>query len=595
MEAESIDAVESPSIHPPFRTYRRCIMRTLPLADPGTPDLRSPGKFMLWIAREQLGLMCLGVFYGIVWMVASALGPALVGEAIDRGVTRDDPSALVLWSGLLLGAGVAGAVAGVLRHRVAVTNWLTGAYRVQQLLVRHAVRLGGTLPRRISTGEVVSVAAHDVERIGSALDVTARLAGAVVSFFVVGLLMLRSSVMLGFLVLIGVPLVSAAIGPILRPLHARQADQRELVGELTTLGADTVSGLRVLRGIGGEEEFSRRYAAASQDVRRAGVRVGAVRSVLDSTQVALPGIFVVTVTWLGARLAVAGRITVGELVAFYGYAAFLLIPVRTATEAADKFTRAHVGARRIIRVLGLEPQLDGSGADVTEPPADAELVDVRTGLVVRPGVLTAVVAADPQDATGILERLGRFADDSEGARFGAVALDDLRLSTVRRRIVVSDHDPRLFTGPLDEELDPTGSASRDRVLAALHAASAEDVLDALPQGLATEVEERGRSFSGGQRQRLVLTRALVADPDVLLLDEPTSSVDAHTEARIGQRLRGFRHGRTTVVCTTSPLLLECADRVALVLDGHVISEGTHRELMHTDPRYRSVVVRGEDS
>jgi len=108
------------------------------------------------------------------------------------------------------------------------------------------------------------------------------------------------------------------------------------------------------------------------------------------------------------------------------------------------------------------------------------------------------------------------------------------------------------------------------------------------------VEERGRSFSGGQRQRLVLARALLADADVLVLDEPTSAVDAHTEARIALRLRGARSGRSTVVMTTSPLLLQACDEVALMVDGKVCSTGTHRELLHADPIYRTVVTRGED-
>jgi ABC-type multidrug transport system fused ATPase/permease subunit len=212
---------------------------------------------------------------------------------------------------------------------------------------------------------------------------------------------------------------------------------------------------------------------------------------------------------------------------------------------------------------------------------------------VAPGELTAVVAGVPEQASAIADRLGRFAD-GDGVRLGGVDLRDLPLEVVRRRVLVSEHDPRLFTGRLAGELDPTGSAPPDRVPAALHTASAGDVLEALPDGLATEVAERGRTFSGGQRQRLVLARALVADPEILVLVEPTSAVDAHTEARIADRLVAARAGRATVVCTTSPLLLDRADKVALVADGRVVAEGTHRELLDTDPRYRAVVTREEE-
>jgi ABC-type multidrug transport system fused ATPase/permease subunit len=567
-------------------------MRELPLGHPGTPDLRSPARFLLWVARGQLGTLALGIAYGVVWMGALAVVPALVGQAIDQGVAGGDRAGLLRGSALILAAGLVSAAAGILRHRTAVVNWLTASYRVQQLLVRQAVRLGGSLPRRVPTGEVAAVGSHDAERIGGAMDIVARLAGALVSFVIVAVLLLRASTTLGLLVVAGAPLLTAGVGPLLRPLHRRRTRHRELVGELTTVGADTVSGLRVLRGIGGEEAFSRRYAAASQEVRAAGLAAARVQSLLDAAEVALPGVFVVAVTWLGARLAVAGQVSVGELIAFYGYAAFLVLPVRTVTEAADKFTRALVGARRAVQVLALEPELV-SGTSAEEPPAGATLADGQSGLVVEPGQLTAIVAGVPEEAVAIADRLGRFADGGE-VRLGGVALRDLPLDVVRRRVLVSEHDPRLFTGPLGTELDPTGTAPPERVLAAVATASAGDVVEALPDGLATEVDERGRSFSGGQRQRLVLARALVADPEVLILVEPTSAVDAHTEARIADGLAAARAGRATVVCTTSPLLLDRADKVALVAGGRVVAEGTHRDLLDTEPRYRAVVTRGEE-
>ena len=567
-------------------------MRELPLGHPGTPNLRSPARFLLWVARGQLGTLAIGILYGVVWMGTLAVVPALVGRAIDQGVAEGDRAALVRGSALVMAAGLVTAVAGILRHRAAVVNWLTASYRVQQLLVRQAVRLGGSLPRRVPTGEVAAVGSHDAERIGSAMDVVARLAGALVSFVVVAALLLRTSTTLGLLVVAGVPLLSAGVGPLLRPLHRRRARHRELVGQLTTVGADTVSGLRVLRGIGGEAVFSRRYAAASQKVRAAELAAAKVQSLLDAAEVALPGIFVVAVTWLGARLAVAGQVSVGELIAFYGYAAFLVLPVRTVTEAADRFTRALVGARRAVEVLALEPELV-SGSSAQEPPLGAGLVDGQSGLVVEAGQLTAVVAGVPEEAAAIADRLGRFAD-GDGVRLGGVAVADLPLEVVRRRVLVSEHDPRLFTGRLGDELDPTGAAPPERVLAAVDTASAADVLEALPDGLDSEVAERGRSFSGGQRQRLVLARALVADPEVLVLVEPTSSVDAHTEARIADGLAAARPGRATVVCTTSPLLLDRADKVALVAGGRVVAEGTHRDLLDTEPRYRAVVTRGEE-
>jgi ABC-type multidrug transport system fused ATPase/permease subunit len=135
--------------------------------------------------------------------------------------------------------------------------------------------------------------------------------------------------------------------------------------------------------------------------------------------------------------------------------------------------------------------------------------------------------------------------------------------------------------------------SDDEIWAALEAASATEVVEALDHGLDAEVAERGREFSGGQQQRLRLARALLADPPILVLVEPTSAVDAHTEARIAKRLGAARLGRTTVVATTSPLMLDRADHVVYIEDGKVVAEGKHRELLSSEPRYEATVTRGE--
>ena len=135
---------------------------------------------------------------------------------------------------------------------------------------------------------------------------------------------------------------------------------------------------------------------------------------------------------------------------------------------------------------------------------------------------------------------------------------------------------------------------RGGVREALHTASAEDVLEGLTDGLDTVVAERGRSFSGGQRQRLVLARVLTSDPEVLVLVEPTSAVDAHTEARIASRLRAHRAGRTTVVMSSSPLVLDAVDEVAFIQGGRVVATGTHADLLDSVPAYRAVVTREQE-
>lgn len=582
-------------------------MRALPLTDPGTPDTRSRLRFILWLARQQWRTLAVGTVFGVTWMLAQALIPWSIGHGID-GIVDGDLDSTYRWAFVVAGFGIVQALAGMMRHRAAVANWLYSAFRVIQLVSRHVARTGPAVPRTMPTGEVVAATSSDSMHIGHALEVTPRFAGAIVSYAVVAVIVLNTSVTLGLMVLIGVPLLVLGLGPLVRPLQQRQHDQREALGNLTALGADTVAGLRVLRGIGGEKVFVRRYTERSEAVRRTGVKVAGTEALLDAILVLLPGIFLVLLTWVGARLVLAGSVQPGALVSLYGYAFFLILPVRTAGEMAFALTRAMVAVRRVLRVLGVprdvrddaavaadQGEQDGRAdrtADDVSTSADATLVDPDSGLHVRPGKLTMLVADDPAFTATVADRLGRLTGHS-GVVFGGVVLDEMPLREVRRRIVVSDPEPTLFTGTLRGGLDPHGHHDDAELVAAMRTASAGDVLETLRDGLDSLVEESGRSLSGGQRQRVSLARVLVGDPEVLVLIEPTSAVDAHTEAAIAGRLRSARFGRTTVVATASPLMLSQADTVVWFDGGQVSAVGTHDELLAAVPAYRRTVTREE--
>jgi ABC-type multidrug transport system fused ATPase/permease subunit len=243
----------------------------------------------------------------------------------------------------------------------------------------------------------------------------------------------------------------------------------------------------------------------------------------------------------------------------------------------------------VCHVLSLTPEVTDPEVVAPSPAPGSDLHDVRTGLHVRAGQLVAIVSEQPDESAELADRLGMCAPEvDDDVRLGGVPLTSLRRAEVRTRIVVSDTGSILFSGRLADRLDVNGRGS---VQGALDTASADDILEALPDGLDSLVAERGRSFSGGQRQRLVLARALTTDPEILVLVEPTSAVDAHTEARIAARLREHRAGRTTIVTTSSPLMLDAVDEVAFLRGGRIVAAGRHGHLLDTNRDYRAVVTR----
>ncbi|MFJ1593789.1 ABC transporter transmembrane domain-containing protein [Kitasatospora albolonga] len=578
-------------------------IRDLPYSNPGDPDVRSGPRFLYWLGRNQLGGQLKALGWGLLHQLSIAGFPIGVGIAVQAVVDRSG-SRLALACGLVALLGVTIAVGDTMLHRTAVTNWITAAARVQQLLARKTAELGAALTRRVAAGEVVAVSTGDVEKIGWFVEALSRFAAAATALVLVCVGLVVYLPALGVLVAVAMPVLALAVLPLLPRATRRADEQREKAGKATELASDTVAGLRVLRGIGGEELFLGRYRRASQEVRRAAVRSARMWALISAVQVLLPGVLLLSLIWYGATLVRDGRIDVGQLVTVYSAATLMIFPLRHFEEIAMAYSFSRPSAQRAVRVLSLR-RSDRTATEAGGVPS-GDLYDPATGLMAARGQFTAVVCGDPDEAGRLAERLGGHAqgDDSRKAPsvlLGAVALDELPLDTARAAVLVQDKDPVLLSGTLQELLD-VPSSGLVTAEEALKAAQCGDVLAALRQAspddggdpMRTRITERGRSLSGGQRQRLALARSLITDPEALVLDEPTSAVDSHTEARVAAGVAELRRGRTTVAFASSPLLLDVADRVVLVHGGTVVAAGTHRELLRTEPRYRAVVTRETD-
>ena len=617
-----------------------------------TPDAPLPhppslgaGALLRWLLRRAAVPVTLATLAACTSNVVQAIVPAFLGQALDAGIENGLNGRVWGIGALLLVLFVVYAVGDTMLSYFGVTAWMRTAFDVDRLVGRQISATGKDLSRQVSTGEVATIIASDADYLGKLIEHLPALLGAAASFLVVAVLMLRTSVSLGLIVILGMPLVAAIVTLVIRPLQKRQAVQREAQSAVTTVTTDTVAGLRILRGIGGEDVFARRYRDASQELRRRGVEVASSQATLMTLQVLLPGLFAAIVVWVAARMAVAGSLTPGGLITFYGYTAYLSWPLWVFTSYVQDYTRAVVGARRLSRLLEVAPaagslverlNLDPAAAH----PVSGDLVDTGSGLRLKEGRMTALVCPDPQVSADLATRLGRFTDAGPTVTLAGRPLTTMPLEQVRASVVVSGATAQLFTGTLREALDvrsgpdpqPAGledllraeterttgadvdqqvrpqereAPGDDRLIEAIGIADAGDVLTSLSEGLAGMITEKGRSLSGGQRQRVALARALLTEAPTLVLIEPTSALDSHTEARVAAQVHRARAGRTTVVVTASPLVLEACDEVVLLdSSGTELLRSTHRELMamardgHAQAAdYRAVVSRamGEDA
>jgi ABC-type multidrug transport system fused ATPase/permease subunit len=600
------------------------------------PDTRTPAAFLRWFLRLQWPVIAVATVTGVLWQLPLTVGPLLFGKAVDHGIEAHSTSGTLFWAGMLLLVTVIGAVFGIVLHTLVVRSWLINLYGTMKMVTRKVVQMGHVLPRRTPTGEVLSVASSDSDEFGALTEIIARAASQLVAYLVVAFIVLSTSPGLGLLMLVAAPVLVGAALPLLRPLHRRQQIERSRNSDLTSMATDIVAGLRILRGIGGERTFGRNYDTQSQLARQAGVSAGIWQAAIEAVGVLFSGVFIVLLVWLGTHQVINGDLSIGQLISFLGYALFMIYPIQTFFELAQKVTRATVSARKAIAIFEHQPPWPDL-ASSTPLPESGDLYDELSGFTAHDGELTLVVSAVPEDTAALADRLGRYlpadtepvsqklddelkgraarraraqrladrarltAMDEElanrewGVRLGGVDLGAAALADVRRHILVSDTGSQLFAGTLQDAIDPHGRLTREQAELALRVANAEDVYDALPGGWQGLLDERGRGLSGGQRQRVVLARALAVEAPILVLVEPTSAVDAHTEARIAERVAAVRRGRTTVVTTVSPLWLHHADRVVLVESGKVAAEGTHEDLLSDNPAYRRVVARSMDA
>lgn len=530
--------------------------------------------------------------------------PVLIGIIVDRAVATGSVEAILRWIAVLAALFV-----------VLTVVYRFGARLLMFAIAResHLLRVESSAkildPLGIETdykvGELLSISSDDADEVSYLLDYVPRIVGAVVGTVVCGAVLLSIHLPLGLMVLIGVPVVVFGL-QLTAPMIARRVeDQQAEIGRATALATDLISGQRPLQGIGAQANAAARYRVASRRALTATLRAARIQSIHSGAAAAAGALAAMAVAVVAAYFAIRGSMTVGQLITVIGLAQFLIEPFSLLAVVPSWVAEARASANRVARVLSAPTR--HSPVFAADPRDAAARLSVRNathaGLKnlsfdVEPGELVAVLTSDVRDAGALIDLLSGYqrAEDKGTVLVGGRRLDQIPLKERREHLLVEHHLSSLFSGTLETNLNVTGTdPRRGRVSVddALQASCAVDVVDLHPDGLAHAVVERGASLSGGQRQRWTLARALLADPAVLVLHDPTTAIDTVTEQVIADGIRRLRTraGRTTVVLTSSPALLAAADRVLLVIDGRLDSEGTHRDLVDAHSDYRDLVTR----
>ena len=538
-----------------------------------------------------------------VWQVCEALVPVAIGIIVDRAIIPLSIPALII---SIIGLGVLFTVLSVVGYRFgarlcnAAREHEAHALRVE---ITHAALTAPSLPADRTSGEVLSIASADADTAAASFQQAGRGIASVLGMITAAVFLLIADPVTGLVVLISVPIGLIIVALPGRSVSARATAQLEAVASAGRSASDLMHGLRVIKAMGGEPWAVRRYRTTSDAAADAGVATGERTGRLAGLgALVMSAVLAIVLIVAGLRL-IDGQMSVGALIGILGMTAFLTEPMRALAEIVGLFAQSHGAADRIARLLtdlaeaapttrdtadsGPNVTTAESGITITGWPANSAADELTTA----GGTLTCIVSEDAEDAAELLSALTSHARSLGPAR-----------------MLVAPHDVDLFEGTIgsnitmvvaDERSDAADEADHPPIPAeVLTASGADELLDLVDGGLDYRIQELGGNLSGGQRQRVALARALNAAPQILVLAEPTTAVDAVTEARIADglcRLRRRTREQATIILTSSPAFLAAADTVVYRPTSGPPLIGRHADLLEADTdsaaAYRDAVTR----
>ena len=555
----------------------------------------------------------------VLWTIALMLlvtaaglaGPALAQVAIDDGIQQGSVTALMIIVSVFVVIGLIGWIAGYWQSYL--SSWVGERVLLdlRRQLFRHMMRLELGHHERTPTGRSVSRLTSDIQAINQLV-----VEGATS-------LVINGLSLIGVIIILTIydwklAIAAFAIFPILAlgtwwfRVRATAAYRltRERVASVLTVLQENLSGIRVVQANGRQDEARRRFREANADYRSANM------STINISGLYFPGVELLAalgtalILWYGGSRVLNDDLSVGVMVAFIGYLASFFDPIQQLSQLYNTFQSAMAALEKIFGVLETDPRISdrSEAVDLPDVAGRVRLDHVSFGygreyvirdvsIDIEPGTTVALVGATGAGKSTLAKLIARLYDPDEGVvSIDGIDLRDVREESLRSEMGIVPQEGHLFSGTIADNVRFAHPLASDHdVRRALDAVGALEFVDGLPDGMNTDVQERGARLSAGQRQLICFARALVADPRLIILDEATSSIDIGTERRIEEALDRLLVGRTAVVIAHRLSTIRRADRILVVQDGQIAEQGSHDELMRAGGQYAGLYADWEQA
>ncbi|GIU73151.1 MAG: ABC transporter [Bryobacteraceae bacterium] len=558
-------------------------------------------EFCLPYLRKYRRRITLGTGALVVKDVAGAGVPLLIKWGVDA-LTSGAPLGRVAW--LAAAVTALSLLKGVFMYWMRVI--LVGVSRDVEYDMRNdlfacLVRLDGSFYARFRTGDIMARATNDLNAVRMMMGPAVMyLAETSLTLLLALSVMLAVDWRLTLWALAPAPLISLAVVFFGRRIHERFEAIQRLFSDISSRVQESLAGIRVIRAYVQEEAEMRRFQELNERFIGENLRLAKLSGLFLPLLFFFVGLTFLIVLWVGGLQLLEGRITLGSFVMFNSYMAMLVWPMIAFGWVTNLVQRGRASLGRIRELMAEQPRIAAPPAPRPVPagPCEIRFEDVRaafdgrtvlSGISLRipAGSTVAIVGRTGSGKSTLVHLIPRLLDPAGGAvLLGNVDLRELDPQQVRRRIGFVPQETFLFSATLAENIAfGAPGAPREEILRAAHMAGLEQDLQSFPQGLDTEVGERGLTLSGGQKQRVAIARALVRNPEILILDDALSAVDTLTEDRILSGLRQFMHGRTTILISHRVSTVREADTIYVLDQGRIVEQGSHDELLALNGYY----------
>ena len=571
-------------------------------------DWSSVRLFGPYIARYRFQVV-LSIVLMLIFTGLNLANPYLIGVAIDSFISRHDMSGLAIISGILLLVNIAMWQAQY--WQIWTMSW-TGQqilYHVSSDMYAHLQKLSLGFYDRTQIGRVMSRLQSDIDVLESMLSsgLLAMLSSVVALFGIIGTMLVLNA---------GLALLSFTVLPVMIGIaifwqrHAQRSFRltRAAISMVNATLQENISGMRVIQSLVRENRNSEEFEGLNAYNRDTNLEASRIAALILPLVEVVAAVAIALIVIFGGMQVARGALQIGILVSFTLYINRFFDPIRDLSQQYTQLQRSGVAAERISQILHVPVEIqDRPGAlELPQIQGNVEFRNVVFGymrdhpvlrglnLTVQAGQTVAIVGPTGAGKSTIISLLTRFYDIQDGAiLIDGYDIRDVTQRSLRSQVGVVPQDPFLFTGTIRDNIRYGRlNATDEEIIAAAQAVGAHDLIMQLPDGYDTSIRERGRNLSVGQRQLISFSRALLADPRILILDEATANIDTFTELLVQQGLRRLLSGRTAFIIAHRLSTIKHADCIIVLQSGHIIEQGTHEELLQRKGAYASLYAMG---